>query len=219
MTDDPYIILGVPRHASDQEVRDAYRDQAKANHPDKHFQKPEIERNAYEQQFKRVQAAYAILSDPDQRAYFDKHGQAKQTGPQPPSAVERTLVEMLATLFNPQRDNLKRTDYVGMLRHQLTTMRATHLQNLRMYESLVLTISAAHGRFLREKDPENPFAHLVNSQTKQMEQQAVAAQNAAEHMLACLAELEKYQYVTEDTAQEVSLRQFRMAYGLNSSSV
>jgi DnaJ-class molecular chaperone len=64
---DPYEILGVPRTASADDIRKAYRGLAKRWHPDTNPDKPEAEAR-----FKTVSAAYALLSDPEQRARFDR---------------------------------------------------------------------------------------------------------------------------------------------------
>jgi DnaJ-class molecular chaperone len=65
--DDPYQVLGVPKTASAEEIRKAYRRLAKQWHPDTNPDKPEAE-----SRFKAISAAYALLSDPDQRARFDR---------------------------------------------------------------------------------------------------------------------------------------------------
>ncbi len=72
--DDPYEVLGVSRTASADEIRKAYRALAKRWHPDTNPDKPEAEAR-----FKAVSAAYALLSDPDQRARFDR-GEIDATG-------------------------------------------------------------------------------------------------------------------------------------------
>jgi DnaJ-class molecular chaperone len=64
--DDPYRTLGLARGASDDDIRRAYRRLAKQYHPDLNKGKEAEER------FKAVNAAYAILSDPDKRARFDR---------------------------------------------------------------------------------------------------------------------------------------------------
>ena len=80
--DDPYETLGVSRTASAEEIRKAYRGLAKRWHPDTNPDKPEAEAR-----FKAVSAAYALLSDPEQRARFDR-GEIDATGaeraPPPP---------------------------------------------------------------------------------------------------------------------------------------
>ncbi len=64
---DPYTVLGVPRTASEAEIKKAYRNKAKALHPDQH---PNDAKKADE--FKRVSAAYDILGDALKRAKFDR---------------------------------------------------------------------------------------------------------------------------------------------------
>ncbi len=64
---DPYVVLGVPRDASDDAIKKAYRRLAKKLHPDIH-----PGNRATEQQFKEVTAAYDLLSDPAKRARFDR---------------------------------------------------------------------------------------------------------------------------------------------------
>ncbi len=62
-----YDILGVSRHASDAEIRDAYRRLAKRWHPDFNPGDPEAERR-----FKEISAAYEILGDPERRRRYDR---------------------------------------------------------------------------------------------------------------------------------------------------
>ncbi len=67
MSSDPYAILGVPRSASDAEIRAAYRAKAKALHPDRTRGD-----RAKEEEFKRVSAAFSLLGDAEKRARFDR---------------------------------------------------------------------------------------------------------------------------------------------------
>jgi uncharacterized membrane protein YsdA (DUF1294 family) len=62
---DYYAILGVPRNATPEEIREAYRRLAKEYHPDKN-PSPEAE-----ERFKLVNEAYQVLSDPAKRAEYD----------------------------------------------------------------------------------------------------------------------------------------------------
>ncbi len=64
---DPYSILGVPKSATAEELKSAYRKLAKKLHPDVNPGKKDIE-----QKFKEVTAAYDLLSDKDKRARYDR---------------------------------------------------------------------------------------------------------------------------------------------------
>ncbi len=65
---DYYEILGVPRDASQEDIKKAYRSLAKKYHPDVCK-----EANANER-FAEIQVAYDCLSDPDKRANYDRFG-------------------------------------------------------------------------------------------------------------------------------------------------
>jgi molecular chaperone DnaJ len=67
---DYYEILDVGRDATDAEIKKAFRRLALRYHPDKN---PE---RAAEERFKEANEAYAILSDPDKRAAYDRFGHA-----------------------------------------------------------------------------------------------------------------------------------------------
>ncbi|XP_007487531.1 dnaJ homolog subfamily C member 21 [Monodelphis domestica] len=71
-----YEALGVRRDASEEELKKAYRRLALKWHPDKNLD------NAAEaaEQFKLIQAAYDVLSDPQERAWYDNHREALLKG-------------------------------------------------------------------------------------------------------------------------------------------
>ena len=77
---DYYEILGVPRSASQAEIKKAFRTLARAHHPDRNPGDVAAERR-----FKDVNEANAVLSDPDKRQQYDTLGaswsQFERTGP------------------------------------------------------------------------------------------------------------------------------------------
>jgi len=67
---DYYEILGVPRDATQEEIKRAYKKLAKKWHPDLN---PENKEEA-EEKFKEITEAYQVLSDPEKRAQYDRFG-------------------------------------------------------------------------------------------------------------------------------------------------
>ena len=68
MADDPYTVLGVPRTATEDEIRRAYRKLAKQLHPDLN---PD-NRVAAEERFKKVSGAYEVVGDAEKRRQYDR---------------------------------------------------------------------------------------------------------------------------------------------------
>jgi len=66
--DNCYDLLGVPRHATEGEIKRAYRDLAKRYHPDKNKGDGQDEAEAM---FIKIAEAYEVLSDNDLRESYD----------------------------------------------------------------------------------------------------------------------------------------------------
>ena len=66
---DYYAVLGVPRTASQSDIKKAFRKAARQHHPDTNTGDAEAERR-----FKAVNEANAVLSDPEKRALYDRLG-------------------------------------------------------------------------------------------------------------------------------------------------
>src|SRR5436309_799388 len=72
---DFYMVLGVPRGASDDEIKKAYRKLAMQYHPDRNNGSRDAE-----EKFKEITEAYDVLRDPNKRAAYDRYGEAGLRG-------------------------------------------------------------------------------------------------------------------------------------------
>jgi molecular chaperone DnaJ len=70
---DFYEILGVPKNASDEDIKKSYRKLAMKYHPDRNQGDAA---KAAEEKFKEGKEAYEMLSDPQKRAAYDQYGHA-----------------------------------------------------------------------------------------------------------------------------------------------
>ena len=68
---DPYKILGIERDANEEAIQKAFREKAKVLHPD--TTTDDKEKKEKEEQFKELNEAYSILSDPNKKAVNDNH--------------------------------------------------------------------------------------------------------------------------------------------------
>src|SRR5262245_4522459 len=98
---DYYEVLSVPRSASVEQIKKAYRKLALKWHPDRH---KGADAAAAEETFKRVSEAYEVLSDPEKRKKYDRFGEHWKQGQEftpPPGAggARQVSPEEFARMF------------------------------------------------------------------------------------------------------------------------
>jgi molecular chaperone DnaJ len=105
---DYYEILGVPKNATEEEIKKAYRKLAMKFHPDRN----QGEDKGAESKFKEAKEAYEMLSDADKRAAYDQYGHAgvdpNMRGPGGPGAegfggFAEAFGDIFGDIFGQQR--------------------------------------------------------------------------------------------------------------------
>ncbi|OAX82631.1 hypothetical protein ACJ72_03011 [Emergomyces africanus] len=106
---DYYELLGLQRTATEEEIKKAYKKKALEHHPDRNYGNVEASTAIFAQ----IQAAYEVLSDPQERAWYDSHRDAILAGHDSPKAaqyshnIKMTTAEDITKLimkFNPRME-------------------------------------------------------------------------------------------------------------------
>ena len=100
---DYYVVLGVSRDASEVEIKRAFRELARKHHPDVAAAGDDGER------FREINEAYAVLSDKDARARYDRWGHPDD-GASGLSAVVDAAQEIINDVFRRRRGKQKGRD-------------------------------------------------------------------------------------------------------------
>jgi molecular chaperone DnaJ len=98
MKRDYYEVLGLRKSATPDDVKRAFRQLAMRYHPDKNPGDA-----AAEELFKHVNEAYAVLSDPERRAHYDRFGHFGPGGAVAPEGVSEALGDIFNELFASRR--------------------------------------------------------------------------------------------------------------------
>lgn len=98
---DYYAVLGVGRDASDAEIKRAFRELARRHHPD-------VNPQTTGEEFREINEAYAVLSEPEARARYDRWGHADDAGGL--SAVVEAAQDLIADVFRRRRTKQRGRD-------------------------------------------------------------------------------------------------------------
>ncbi len=160
MPEDYYEILGVPRNATQEEIKRAFRRLAKQYHPDVY----KGDKKEAERKFRKIAEAYEVLSDPVKRAQYDRFG---HVGPEQsvdfgPEGFRRTR-EAFEEFFGPSAFDEIFNLFFGEGRRTRTLTRARRGEDLE-YRVRITLEDAAFGTTLRATIPRyEPCRHCGGS--------------------------------------------------------
>jgi molecular chaperone DnaJ len=96
---DYYETLGVPKDASKEDIKKAYRQLAMKYHPDRNPGDKEAETK-----FKKVSEAFEVLQDDTKRSRYDRYGSVDSPPPPPPGGFRDPFQDFFGAFFGDRQD-------------------------------------------------------------------------------------------------------------------
>jgi curved DNA-binding protein CbpA len=181
---DLYKILGVPKNATKDEVKRAYRRKAKVHHPDA---------GGDPKNFKALVTAYTILFDEEKRRRYDD-GESPESITKATMTEDQEIMTIVMSLFvqlvpncNPKKDNVPK-----MMANQIAQNIAQIEEQIKAGPKVIQKFDEVLKRLkVKKDDEENPFvgaAERGKSETQKriddLKRQKRLGQKAAEYLEA-----------------------------------
>lgn len=157
---DLYETLGVPRDATQEEIRQAYKRKAQRLHPDRNPSEQA------EEEFRRVQHAYDVLGDPERRKRYDATG-TTSTKNDIEDAAQAKLAEIFALAIRTATDD---RDLIEEVRRSVVHTKTTMDRDVSKLRSEIKKLEKTRARVKRKDDGFNLFDHVAAEQIKRHNQ-------------------------------------------------
>jgi curved DNA-binding protein CbpA len=172
---DHYDTLGVPRDASAEDIKTAFRRIASAEHPDK---------GGDGERMADANRAYETLGDAARRAEYDATG-----GDDGAARFEREARDRLMHVFDTVLGAPdEHADLMAAARLMLSTAQRQIFEERGLLKRRIAKLTKHRGRVLRKGGGENLFTGLIDSQVQQLSAQLQALEHGAK-VFARVAEL------------------------------
>lgn len=183
---DLYETLGIPRNASDKEIKKAFRKKAAKMHPDRNPNDPEAN-----EKFQVVTLAYEVLSDLDKRARYDKTG---ETDPKI-DPIKAAAIGKIGSLYAKAliKHNLKEKNYLklitSLLQLELAKIDFDYTDSVKDMEQLENHL----GKFVSDSE-DNIFDNIINHQIEGIKQYQQELETSKKIIQKALILLEIYRF-------------------------
>jgi curved DNA-binding protein CbpA len=184
---DLYEILGVGKDASIDDIKRAYRQKSKETHSDL---------GGSDEQFKRVNVAYQILSNPEKRTRYDSGEDAEQILKGGEEEVHQILRDLFLQIVTESNVSVEQFDiHKAIVLHIRETQNTLRI-NIKKLQSQVDKLTKASSR-MTAKGGDNLFARAARVQISILESKMGSAKHALSVGDRALKILENYDYKTD----------------------
>ena len=194
MNKTPYETLEVDENATDKEIKQAYKDQAKQHHPDK---------GGDENKFKEAVNAYAILKDPNSRKRYDETGSTDTEDP-----LANIMADLSQMFFEVVQKNNNRIEHLDIIQEMLRILsNAISLANNGIIEkdAEIKKTEKLLSRITKKDDSENFFESIIKGKIKQTKYAKDQIKQQIEKLEAMIDIIDLYECSKEEQQEEINL--------------
>lgn len=175
----PYEVLGVPRDATPEEIKKAFRQKANENHSDK---------GGDDETMREVNIAYAVLRDPAKRRRYDETGEASASELSEPERTVQIILESVLGRHDPRRDPFAEArKEIEKNLHQFSQEIPEQEERIRGWSAIKARVKMADGA----RDLATP---ILETKIARAEARLVALRDGIQMARVMLGILEAYQY-------------------------
>jgi curved DNA-binding protein CbpA len=190
---DPYAELGVPRTATEADVRKAYRKKAKTTHPDT--------KDGDADAFDRARTAMLVLTDHQRRDHFDKTGRVDDVGPDNKRAAALQIIEnhqqvVVNSFLQGRGPDPRNIDMLLTITNGIKKEILEHEAGL-VAGQKVLDFTKDYAKRFKLKTgdtKDDPIAALVNQRINQGEQQMAGIREGIEVRQLAMEIIARYEF-------------------------
>lgn len=188
---DLYDTLGVPRNATQEEIKRAYRRRAGETHPDK---------GGTEDAFTEVKNAYEVLSDDNKRQRYD-NGEPIE-GLSELEEVKRQLTQLFVQTI--RHVDLGRTHVFNSMVSDIKSNLANVETKERANAEWEKKLNTARNRIKVKEGEENLFALVIDGQLRQLDFMKKSCEKTKEFLNEMVKFIENYEYEVDPSRNAIT---------------
>ena len=179
-----YEILGLTKEAKPEEIKSSYRKLAKKLHPDI---------GGDEEDFKNIQKAYEVLSDPIRRKIYDQTGSTER----PKDRVKEELLGFINNVIIPEIERSKKVgelDIMSLAFNVLDEQKETGKKKILSVKESIQNLQSALQKFTYNGQGEDLVSESINARIKNCEKIIERIESELEIVDKMLEEMQFYQF-------------------------
>ena len=167
---DPYKVFGIEKDATSKEIKKTYRRLSKQKHPD---------HGGTDAEFTLLSLCYAVLMDPDKRAYYDQTGGFKET-----TSIDKSAQDLLRQLFSQSLghygEKIFQMDLMATLSQAIAQAIRQADNRIKTSQGVIKYNERVKAKLRREEDAPDLFESVIDQKILTENQSIAECQEAKE---------------------------------------